>query len=861
MKTRYLFVLTVIFVILALTLNTFAQDYTQWHLPEGAKARLGKGWISGDIAYSPDGRRLAVASSIGIWLYDAHTGTELNLLTGHEAPITGIAFSLDGQTVASGSLDNTVRLWDAVSGAHKSTLVGHEDRITSLAYFPNGTTLASGSWDKTVRLWDTVSGTHKATLVGHESIIRSIAYSPDGTTLASGGYNEVCLWDVSTGQLKNTITFLAGHVNVTFSPDGTTIASRSEVGKVELWDAATGILKNTLEATSDGAWGNLSTIVYSPDGTTIASAGNHVEGASSSRLGVRLWDAVSGELKVILVHGSSVDSIAFSPDGATLASASGHEIRSWDASTRQLKTTFIEHISSISGIAAYSPDGMTLATKSPDYKVSLWNAVTGQLKAVLEGHTESITSVVYNPDGQTLASGSDDKTIRLWDSDTGRHLRTLGGHTDYVNIISFSPDGSILASGSSDNTVRLWDAATGQLKAVLEGHTESVTSVVYNPDGTTLASGNGDPSILSRWARIHLWDAATGQLKAVLNDVISVFSIVYSPHGTTFTSTGVYREDFPWSNEFDWDALKGTVRLWDAATGEPKITLTGHISPVLSIAYNLDGTTLASGGYDKTIRLWDVNTGRHIRTLTRHTGSVWSVAFNPDGNTLASGSSDGTVLLWDLAPTSVASERITADINSDGVVNIIDLTLVASNFGKTGQNAADVNGDGVVNIIDLTLVAAAFGNMASAPEIGSSHLDSMPTRSDVEAWLREARQANLSDPAFQRGILILEQLLTALTPKATALLPNYPNPFNPETWIPYQLAAPADVSISIYAADGKLVRTLALGHQPVGIYESRNRAAYWDGKNALGESVASGVYFYTLTAGDFTATRKMLIQK
>ncbi|MDE0086523.1 MAG: hypothetical protein OXU23_12470, partial [Candidatus Poribacteria bacterium] len=156
MKTRYLFVLTVIFVILALTLNTFAQDYTQWHLPEGAKARLGKGWISGDIAYSPDGRRLAVASSIGIWLYDAHTGTELNLLTGHEAPITGIAFSLDGQTVASGSLDNTVRLWDAVSGAHKSTLVGHEDRITSLAYFPNGTTLASGSWDKTVRLWDTV---------------------------------------------------------------------------------------------------------------------------------------------------------------------------------------------------------------------------------------------------------------------------------------------------------------------------------------------------------------------------------------------------------------------------------------------------------------------------------------------------------------------------------------------------------------------------------------------------------------------------------------------------------------------------------------------------------------------------------
>ena len=187
--------------------------------------------------------------------------------------------------------------------------------------------------------------------------------------------------------------------------------------------------------------------------------------------------------------------------------------------------------------------------------------------------------------------------------------------------------------------------------------------------------------------------------------------------------------------------------------------------------------------------------------------------------------------------------------------------MVASNFGKTGQNAADVNGDGVVNIIDLTLVAAAFGNTAAAPALWSRHLEGAPTRTDLEAWLHEAKQMNLTDPAFQRGLLMLEYLLAALTPKETTLLPNYPNPFNPETWIPYQLAEPADVTISIYAADGRLVRTLRLGHQPVGLYESRSHAAYWDGRNALGEPVASGVYFYTLTAGDFTATRKLLIRK
>ena len=201
------------------------------------------------------------------------------------------------------------------------------------------------------------------------------------------------------------------------------------------------------------------------------------------------------------------------------------------------------------------------------------------------------------------------------------------------------------------------------------------------------------------------------------------------------------------------------------------------------------------------------------------------------------------------------------DMNGDGVVNIQDLVLVASNFGQTGQNIADVNEDGAVNIVDLVLVAGAFGKGTAAPSAWHSVPGTTPTHADVQQWLREARQKNLMDPAFQRGILILEQLLAALIPKETTLLPNYPNPFNPETWIPYQLAEPADVSISIYAADGKLVRTLALGHQPMGIYESRSRAAYWDGKNEISESVASGVYFYTLTTGDFTATRKMLILK
>ena len=202
-----------------------------------------------------------------------------------------------------------------------------------------------------------------------------------------------------------------------------------------------------------------------------------------------------------------------------------------------------------------------------------------------------------------------------------------------------------------------------------------------------------------------------------------------------------------------------------------------------------------------------------------------------------------------------------ADVNGDGIVNIQDLVLVSANFGQAGQNSADVNGDGIVNIQDLVLVADAFGDgTTAAPILHPTDIEGL-TVVEAQHLLTQARQLALTEPAYLRGVTVLEQLLNHLLPKKTVLLPNYPNPFNPETWIPYELAVPMDVTLHIYAVDGALVRTLGLGHQAPGTYHSRNRAAYWDGRNEQGKAVASGIYFYTLTAGKFTATRKMLIRK
>ena len=238
--------------------------------------------------------------------------------------------------------------------------------------------------------------------------------------------------------------------------------------------------------------------------------------------------------------------------------------------------------------------------------------------------------------------------------------------------------------------------------------------------------------------------------------------------------------------------------------------------------------------------------------------------FSSDGTTLATASSDGTVLFWEIEPpppSTTENEISAADVNGDGEVNIQDLVLVSSSLGQTGENDADVNGDGIVDIRDLVAVTAAIGEVAAAPtalrQQGAAHL----TQEEVQHWLTQAQQANLTDAVSLRGIRFLEQLLAAMTPKETALLPNYPNPFNPETWIPYQLAQSADVKLTIYDLQGRVVRDLDLGHQRAGMYQSKSRAAYWDGRNAQGESVASGIYFYTLKAGDFTATRKLLIRK
>ncbi len=256
------------------------------------------------------------------------------------------------------------------------------------------------------------------------------------------------------------------------------------------------------------------------------------------------------------------------------------------------------------------------------------------------------------------------------------------------------------------------------------------------------------------------------------------------------------------------------------------------------------------------------------------TGTLLSVVFSAkaDGNSQMAlrsfqlGSSAGEII-----PAGVRDFIITVasgpkwDVNADGQVSVLDLILVARHFGEkaSANSNVDVNNDGVVSILDLIVVAQYMGESTTA---ASPILLAMQDVGElnpemIRAWIAQAQVEDDGSIAFQQGVANLQRLLALLIPEKTTLLPNYPNPFNPETWIPYHLANPSDVRITIYDARGSIVRRLDLGHQREGYYTGRSRVAYWDGRNAVGERVASGIYFYTLTTGDFTATRKMLIRK
>ena len=575
----------------------------------------GFGYNVSSVAFSPDGTRIVAASSDNtarIW--DAMTGAESLSLSGHESWVASAAFSPDGWSIVTASDDKTARIWDAASGLEIGCLRGHDDPVLTAAFSPDGTSIVTASRDKTARIWDAASGQEIVCLTGHEDGLNSAAFSPDGTRIATASRDKtVRIWDAATGIEMLRLECDGHNLGISFVQNSGQLLTFSSDGSAGIWD-----LKSGAEiARLTGHKGAGDTAAISPDGSSVVFFGER--DCYFHDISVPSLD----RLHKLSVHGLAINSIVSATHGGFFLTASlDGTARMWDAATGEVLHVLEGHTDRLRG-GVLSPDGALALTFSRDATARIWETATGRVRHVLTGHSGGIWSGSFSADGAHVLTAGADGTARLWATSDGSQIRLVGVHGGEVWSARFSPDGKQVLTVCEDGLARLSDVRTDASLHVAGCAEHPVTTAVFSPDGTRIVTGAAS-------GRVEVMLTATGEVQvpeAGHRDGVRTLEI--SPDGQLVLST----------------SHDGSVRLVEIATGCVLIVLSSR-DPVCA-SFSPDGGRIVLGQADGMVRLHDARTGAYLAVLRGHKAALTSAAFSPDGTRILTSSEDGTAGVWE----------------------------------------------------------------------------------------------------------------------------------------------------------------------------------------------------------------------
>lgn len=629
------------------------------------------------LAFSPDGRTVAVASSLGsgndsVRLWDVRSGARIGK-TLRTHVVRDLAFTADGSAlVASGydprSTGALLSTFDVASGAVRGKPLDITPFIVSSGKRsyddPGSTELSDGGrfavsqgTHGSFTVWDVA---RRKPVLNADGYISPVEWSlsRDGRFLAVREYGELTVWDLSRGK---SVVAPTGNVNaVAFSPRGPMLAVGAQ-RKIILWDVARGRrARAPLSREGTGA------LAFSPDGRVLASA--HARGR------VVLWDLTAKHPRPGPVRGrGEVSGLEFSPNGRTLQVARSSEVTYVDVARRAPLVSPPR----VTGLSAFSPDGTVLATAGNDGTVRIWDLTrTMPLEGSVyqrpnpEQCCEYAKRLAFGADGHTFASGSEDGAVKLWDlRQPARPAQLIGRHDDFVRTIAFSPEGRKLVSVAEYDQVRLWDVVRRAELAALPpggiGHGEgdvfevdiSFMDAAFTPDGSALAAADDDGTI-------RFWDAETREPLKTLRDPGEYFAL--SPDGRLLAA--------------GW-LLDRTVRLWDVDRGEPVGPPLSSGEGLWDLAFSPDGKTFSAAGTDGAVHVWRISAGvpHAIGALPAGTETLF---FTPDGSTLVT--ENGTIRMWDIARSRPLGDPLPgSDATSASAVSPDGPVLVTSHGDGT----------------------------------------------------------------------------------------------------------------------------------------------------------------------------------